>query len=102
MPWCRAASEPLDDDHWAAAAGAGVLGLLRVLPVVFGRCVGTRIDGFNSIDRNYRRRGEQQFAGTRDVLLTLAAREHPVITDAVEASGQHVHQEPADELVCVE
>ena len=49
-----------------------------------------------------RRRGDtEQFAGRGDVLGAVAVGEEPVVADAVEALGQHVHQEPADELVRV-
>ena len=40
----------------------------------------------------------EQFAGARDVVGALAAGEQAVVADAVEAVGQHVDQEAADEL----
>src|SRR5215470_13687034 len=99
MPGCCAPCEGLDDDHGAAAAGAGMLWLLRFLRVIFGQRLSlrTRIDGFNRLNWNYCRWFEQ-FAGAGDVLGTFAASEHSIIADAVEACGQHMDQEAADEL----
>ena len=45
-----------------------------------------------------RRHGEQ-LAGARDVGGAVAAGEQAVVADAMEALGQHVHQEAPDELV---
>src|SRR5215470_7686004 len=90
------AREPLDDGHLTAAAGADMLLRLRLLRGVFDPCVRIGIDGLNGVDRNYRRRGEQQFAGARDVLGTLAAGEQAIVTNAVEACGQHMDQKAAD------
>src|SRR5215470_12806818 len=99
MPGCCAPCEGLDDDHGAAAAGAGMLWLLRFLRVIFGQRLSlrTRIDGFNRLNWNYCRWFEQ-FAGAGDVLGTLAAGEHSIVTNAVEACGQHMDKEAADEL----
>ena len=44
----------------------------------------------------------QHLAGARDVVGTDGAGEQAVVADAVEAAGQHVHQEAADELVGIE
>ena len=41
----------------------------------------------------------EQLAGMRDVVGSGGAGEQAVVADAVEALWQHVHQEPADELV---
>ena len=83
MPWCHAASKPLDDAHRTAAAGAGML--RRLLFVGLGAGVlGLGSAGFDGVDRNYRRRSEQQFASAGDILGPLAAVEHSVIADAVE------------------
>ena len=99
MPWCFAAREPLDDGHLSAAARAGALLRLGFLRVIFGWCLRIGIDGFYGLDRNYRWRGEQQFAGASDVLGPLAAGEQAIVTNAVEACGQHMDQETTDELV---
>ena len=71
------------------------LGFLRV---VFGPCLRTGIDRFNGVDRNHLWRREQQFAGAGDVLGSLAAGEQAIVTNAVEACGQHMDQKAADEL----
>src|SRR5947209_5191892 len=42
---------------------------------------------------------ERATFAARLLLLSIPAVEHSIITDAVETGGQHVHQEPADELV---
>jgi hypothetical protein len=52
--------------------------------------------GFDGINGNYGRR--EQFAGAGDVLGTFAAGKQAIVADAVEACGQHVHEETADEL----
>ena len=54
-------------------------------------------DGFDCIDGNERWR--EQLAGADDILGTFAAGQQAIVADAVEACGQHVHQETADELV---
>ncbi len=61
-----AAGEGLDDDHAAAAAGAGMLWCLRF------------VGG--------------GFAGARDVLGTLAAGEQAIVADAMEARRQHMRE----------
>src|SRR5262252_5264118 len=102
MLWCCATSETLNDSHLTAAAGASVLWRLRHLRGVLGPRLRTDVDGFDGVDRNYRREREQQFAGAGDVRGTLTAVEHSIIADAVETCGQHVHQETADELVGID
>src|SRR5947207_114919 len=87
--WRATTLKAFNDDHVAAAAGAGMLWCFRL--------VGLGGGGFDGIDGEQRHR--EQFAGARNVLGTLAAGEQAVIADAVEASGQDVDQEPADELV---
>src|SRR5580693_7474515 len=82
-----AAPEGLDDDHAAAAAGTRVGERLRLATVGGGILAGLA----------WRRHGEQ-FTGTRDVVDTRAAGEQAVMADAVEAVGQHVDEEAADEL----
>src|SRR5512132_3565359 len=65
----------------------------------FGVCgsLALMLASFDSVDRKYWWRREQ-FAGARDVLGTLAAGEQAIVADAVEACGQHMHEEAADEL----
>jgi hypothetical protein len=41
----------------------------------------------------------EQFAGAGAVLGTSAAGEQAIVADAVEACGQHMHEEAADELM---
>ena len=52
---------------------------------------------------NPARRGtaSKQCAGCRDVLSAVGVGKEPIVADAVEALGQHVHQEAPDELVPV-
>ena len=52
------------------------------------------LDGINGND--WRR---EQFAGAGDVLGALAAGEQAIITDAMEACGEHVDEKAADELM---
>ena len=40
----------------------------------------------------------EEFAGSRDVLGAVGVGKEPVVADAMEAFGQHVDQEAADEL----
>ncbi len=48
------------------------------------------------------RRGDvEECAGGRDVLGAVGVGKEPVVADAVEAFGQHVDEEAADELVRV-
>ena len=44
----------------------------------------------------------EQLACSGDVVRTGAIGEQAVVTNAVEAAGQHVNEEPADELVVCE
>jgi hypothetical protein len=88
----RASVEALDDDHAAAAVGAGMFWCLRF--------VGIGIGSFDRIDGKYGKR--EQLAGAGDVLGTFAAGEQAVVADAVEACGQHVDEKAADELACGE
>src|SRR5216684_2515980 len=84
MPWRCTAREDLDDDHAAAAAWTSRLAVIDGgsgrLAVRFG-C------------------GEQ-LTRTCDVVGARAFGEQAVVADAVEAFGQHVDEEAADELVC--
>jgi hypothetical protein len=81
--------EGLDDDHAAAAAGArgGEHGLRSVIGgrLVLGIGGGTRRDF-------------QKLAGLRDALVACAAGEKAIVADAMEALGQDVEEESADEL----
>src|ERR1700680_2473896 len=61
------------------------------------RLIGIGGRSFDRINRNYWQR--EQFAGASDVLGTFAAGEQAIVADAVEACGQHVHEEAVDELV---
>ena len=70
-----AAREGLDDDHAAAAAGAGMLWCFWL--------VGLGVGGLDGIDRDEWHC--EQFAGTRDVVGTGGAGEQAVVADAVEA-----------------
>src|SRR5258707_15768967 len=90
-PRLAAACEHLDHDHAAAAARAWarqhtwrVRGDIRLLLRVAGR-----------------RSDVEECAGCRDVLGAVGVGEEPVVADAVEALGQHVHQETSYELVRV-
>ena len=85
---CRgrlACLEHLDDAHGRAAARAGLEGRGRIGSDVFGL--------------GRRRSDVEQLAGEREVVGLHAARQQTVVADAVEALGQHVDQEAADELV---
>src|SRR5215204_1533900 len=77
------ARERLDDDHAAAAAGTRRTRVKRLLRLVV---VGRRRDG-------------QEMAGEREAGLAGGAGEQAVVADVVEALGQDVEQEAADELV---
>src|ERR1700693_5733679 len=82
-----AASKALDEDHAAAAARTWRRrGLLVV--AAWGIVVGLR--------RACRK--AEQFTGACDVGAARAAGEQAIVTDAVEAVGQHVAEEAADEL----
>ena len=84
--------EGLDDAHATAAARAGVLGRIRL----FGLCVGS-LDGIDRDEWNC-----EQLADTRDVVGAGWAGQQAVVTDAMEALWQDVHQEATDELVGIE
>jgi hypothetical protein len=82
----------LDDAHAAATAWAGMLWRFRL----FGLCGG----GLDGVDREERHC--EQLADTRDIVGACRAGQQAVVTDAVEALWQHMHQEAADELVGIE
>jgi hypothetical protein len=77
------------DQHATAAAGAWV---------------GERLRGGIGLDRLFgRRRGQvQELARRRDRLGAIAAGEQAIVADAMEALGQDVDEEAADELADVE
>src|SRR3979409_1614580 len=83
------ALEGLDDDHAAAAAGAGMCERLRL--TVVGAVGGTWVI--------LCRRHVEQLPRSRDVVGAPAVGEETVVADAMEAAGQHVDEEAADELV---
>ena len=80
--------EDLNDDHAATATRARCWQHTRLIGL--GGSVRLRL-------RHVRRHGEQ-FAGPRNVGAAIAIGEQPVVTDAMQAVGQHVDQEPPDEL----
>src|SRR5215475_3368766 len=84
--------EELDDAHSAAAAWAGMLWCIELFR--FCGC------GLNGVDRE--EWNCEQLADTGDVVGTGWAGQQTVVTDTVEALGQHMHQEATDELVGVE
>ncbi len=63
---------------------------------LFGLCGGS-LDGIDRDEWNC-----EQLADTGDVVGASWADQQAVVTDAVEALWQHVHQEAADELVGIE
>src|ERR1700694_2786345 len=96
-PHCRgpvaglaAGGEGLDDEHAAAAAGARLGEWLRRRCIDFDRRFG------------WRRCQSQEFARSRDRFGAIRAGEQAVVADAMEAFGEHVDEEPADELADVE
>ena len=86
------ALEGLDDDHSTAATGAW--------PREHRWFCG--IAGTGSNGRLGRLRNGQQFACLGDVGGALAVGEQAIMPDAVEAFGQHMHQEPADKFGRIE
>src|SRR5258705_2760510 len=89
MLWLAAAREGLDDDHAAAATRAWLRQHARLLG--FGGAVGL-------VRRHAGRHGEQ-FAGARDVGRAMAIGEQSIVTDAMPALWQPMHEEAADEIV---
>ena len=84
MPWRATAFEDLDDDHATAAAWtsglAGIDSGSGGLAFRFCNC--------------------EQLTRAGDIVGARAFGEQAVVTDAVQALGQDVDQEAADELVC--
>ena len=83
--------EHLDHDHAGAAAWAWTRQHARRIRRNIWRLL--RVSG---------RRGDiEECACRRDVLGSLGVGKEPVVADAMEALGEHVHQETPDELVRV-
>src|SRR5580704_6334781 len=80
--------EGLDDDHATTAAGAWMQ---------FTRIGNWEITGLRRC-----RWDVEQLTRSGDVIGARAAGEETVVADAVEAFGQHVGEEAADELVGTE
>src|SRR6516162_2529503 len=87
-PWLAAVREGLDHDHAGAAAWARARqhteGVRRDIWLLWWVS---------------RRDDMEQCAGCRDVLSAVGVGKEPIVADAVEALGQHVHQEAPDKLV---
>src|SRR5271166_3832568 len=81
-----------DDDHPAAAARASAR-RRRCFGLAVGLSVALWGETFD---------GGEQSAGALDVARSNRAGEQAVMADAVEAAGQHVQEEAADELAGVE
>src|SRR6266576_3110352 len=84
-----AAFEGLDDDQSSPAARARMRERSRLIGVGDSCIAGLAL---------WCRRIEQ-FPHPRNVLDALAAGEQAVVADAMEAAGEHVNEESADELV---
>src|ERR1051325_9088249 len=92
MPWRCTTLEHLDDDHAAAAARTR----MRERPRFVGH------GGLCVVGLSLRRRRREQLAHSRKVVGAGGAGEQAVVADAVEAGGQNVDEEAADELVWCE
>src|SRR5215468_7002659 len=86
--------EGLDDEHTAAAARARLGKQLRLISLA---CL---LSFWRSIGRG--RGAVQELAHVLDGFGAIAAGEQAVVADAVEALGQDVDEEAADELADVE
>src|SRR5271155_5669646 len=91
MPWRCAALEDLDDDHATAAAWARARE---------GRLVAIMMIGIGSLALGLL--ATEQLAGAIDVVGAGGLGEQAVVADAVQALGQDVDEEAADELVYCE
>src|SRR3979490_107152 len=89
MTWRRAACENLDSDHASTAARTGMRGGWRLVGID-GIRIGIVVLGYGH--------GEQ-LAGTCDVVGAGRSGEQAVVADAMEALGEDVDQEAADELI---
>src|SRR5674476_571700 len=88
MPGRGAALEDLDDDHATAAAWTRAREdgrLVAIIIIIGGLGLGLL--------------ATEQLVGACDIVSTGGAGEQAVVADAVEALGQDVDQEAADELV---
>jgi len=81
----------LDDEHATTAARTGAGQYARILG---GRYL---LIGFL-----HGRRNVQEHTCSGDVIGAIAVGEQPIVADTVEALGENVHQEAADELMGVE
>jgi hypothetical protein len=90
VPWLAASLEGFNDEHAAATARARLGEWLRRRRSDFDRRFG------------HGRCQSQEFAHSRDRLGAVCAGEQAVAADAMEAFGQHVDQQAADELADVE
>src|SRR6202795_2616788 len=90
IAWLAAGLEGLDDEHAAATAGTRLNECLRRRRINFDRRFGRR------------RCQSQEFARSHDRFGAVRAGEQAVVADAMEALGQQVDEEPADELADVE
>ena len=92
MSRLAATHEDLDDDHPPAAAWTGA-----------GQHAGlVQRSGVLLLKLSDAPRSTEQLASTCDVGGAVAIGKQAVVTDAVEALGQHVQEESPDELVRVE
>src|SRR5258708_2266347 len=78
--------EVVEGDVGTATAGAGLGEWLRHRWIDFGRVLG------------HRRCHSEEFARSHDGLGAVRAGEQAVVADAMEAFGQHVDEEPANEF----
>jgi len=90
VAWLAASREGLDDEHAAATARTRLGEWLRRRRIDLGRLFGRR------------RCQSQEFTRSRDRLGAVRAGEQAVVADAMETLGQHVDEEPTDELAGVE
>jgi len=90
--------EGLDDAHAAAAARAEML--WRIWLFGLSACRSLCVGGLDGVDRDERHR--EHLADTRDVVGADWAGQQAVVTDAMEALWQDVHQEATDELGGIE
>src|SRR5271167_4663473 len=90
MPWRCAALEDLDDDHATAAAWARARAGGRLVAII---TIGSIALGLLATE---------QLAGAIDVVGASSLGEQTVVADAVQALGQDVDEEAADELVYCE
>ena len=84
MAWRCAALEHLDDDHATTAARTSRLAVIG--------------DGSGWLAQRFC--NGEQLTNAGDIVGATAFGEQAVVADAVQAFGQHVDEEAADELVC--